>query len=614
MDLSSDYHHGIIGNGRTCAIIDADSSIVFSCMPDFDSGTIFAKMLDEDKGGHFTISMQSGKVVSQEYEKNTGILRTVFKGKSGSFELIDFMPRYSWDGRSGTKKEVSADIVRVLKPLSGNPEIIVDYNPQLEYARFNTKSFKFGRNRIKTTTGGTCPSGKTIYESCYLYSSIASDKILKKEAFKLTEQKFLLLSYHDKVISPDEERVELMLQRTRSYWLLWSARTHRCDQYSEEILRSAITLKMLQFSPTGAVVAAATTSLPETIGEERNWDYRFCWIRDGSMTVDVLNRIGHPSMAGSFIHWVMETVPTKDDALQIMYGIRGEKTLTEEALGHLEGYQGSSPVRIGNAAYHQQQHDIYGILMDLIYKELIQHDLGDRHPAPETLDQLWTRVRSIVKTVGEFWKDPDRGIWEIRGEAKHFVFSKVLCWVAVDRAIKIGNMLKKYDWAKQHEALRDEIHNDICTKGWSKKKKAFTQVYGSEDLDSANLLMADYGFIDPMDKRFISTVEQSEKELCRGGLMYRYKNQDDFGEPSSAFTVCSFWMVKALARCGKRAQAQRRFRQLLKFANPKGLYGEDLDFKTKRHLGNFPQAYSHLALIDCALELAEDCKDYLIEE
>ncbi|SHJ38366.1 Glucoamylase (glucan-1,4-alpha-glucosidase), GH15 family [Rubritalea squalenifaciens DSM 18772] len=614
MDLSSDYHHGIIGNGRTCAIIDADSSIVFSCMPDFDSGTIFAKMLDEKKGGHFTIRMQSGKIVSQEYEKNTGILKTVFKGKSGSFELIDFMPRYSWDGRSGTKKEVSADIVRVLKPLSGNPEIIVDYNPQLEYARFNTKSFKFGRNRIKTTTGGTCPSGKTIYESCYLYSSIASDKILKKEAFKLTEQKFLLLSYHDKVISPDEERVELMLQRTRSYWLLWSARTHRCDQYSEEILRSAITLKMLQFSPTGAVVAAATTSLPETIGEERNWDYRFCWIRDGSMTVDVLNRIGHPSMAGSFIHWVMETVPTKDDALQIMYGIRGEKTLTEEALGHLEGYQGSSPVRIGNAAYHQQQHDIYGILMDLIYKELIQHDLGDRHPAPETLDQLWTRVRSIVKTVGEFWKDPDRGIWEIRGEAKHFVFSKVLCWVAVDRAIKIGNMLKKYDWAKQHEALRDEIHNDICTKGWSKKKKAFTQVYGSDDLDSANLLMADYGFIDPMDKRFISTVEQSEKELCRGGLMYRYKNQDDFGEPSSAFTVCSFWMVKALARTGKRAQAQRRFRQLLKFANPKGLYGEDLDFKTKRHLGNFPQAYSHLALIDCALELSEDCHDYLIEE
>lgn len=614
MDLASNYHHGIIGNGRTCAIVDADSSIVFSCMPDFDSGTIFAKMLDGEKGGHFTIIMPEGGPVSQSYEKNTGILRTVFKGKSGSFEVYDFMPRYSWDGRSGTKKEVSSDIVRYIHPLEGEPEIIIDYEPRLEYARFKTKSFKFGKQRIKSTTEGIRQDGNSIYESCYLYSNIPSTEILKKTPHKLTEKKFLLLSYHDKVISPDDERVELMFQRTRTYWLLWSARTHRCEQYSEEILRSAITLKMLQFSPTGAVVAAATTSLPETIGEERNWDYRFCWIRDGSMTVDVLNRIGHPAMAESFIRWVMETVPTKDDALQIMYGIRGEKTLTEETLIHLGGYHNSYPVRIGNAAYHQQQHDIYGILMDLIYKELVQHDLGDKHPAPETLDQLWTRVRSIVKTVSEFWKQPDRGIWEIRGEARHFVFSKVLCWVAVDRAIKIAQLLHKDDWAKEHEALRKEIHTDICKKGWNKEKQAFTQAYGSSDLDSANLLMADYGFIDPMDKRFISTVEQSEKELCRGGLMYRYRNQDDFGEPSSAFTVCSFWMVKALARTGKRKQAQRRFHQLLKYANPNGLYGEDLDFKTKRHLGNFPQAYSHLALIDCALELSEDCHDYLIEE
>lgn len=609
MDLLNNYHHAIIGNGRTCALIDADASIVFSCMPDFDSGTIFARMLDHENGGHFGVSLKDGKVVSQDYEKNTGILTTILVGKSGSFKITDFMPRYTYDGRAGFRSQVSADIVRILEPLEGSPKVILDYQPRLEYARYETESFEYGEDRIKSTTAGKSNQGNQIYESCYLYSNIPSEHLLNGTEYTLDTARFMLLSYHDKVVSPNEERVELMLQRTRSYWLLWSARTHRCDRYSEEIIRSAITLKMLQFSPTGAVLAAATTSLPETIGEERNWDYRFCWIRDGSMTVDVLNRIGHPAMAENFIDWVMNTVPTKDDALQIMYGIRGEKRLTEESLDHLSGYLDSKPVRIGNAAYHQSQHDIYGILMDLIHK-----DLCVRVPAPESLDQIWTRVRSIVKTVAEYWTQPDRGIWEIRGEAKHFVFSKVLCWVAVDRAIKIARRLHKDTWAKKNEQLRDTIHDDICKKGWSEEKQAFTQSYGSNYLDSANLLMADYGFIDPRDPRFISTVEQSEKDLCRGGLMYRYRNQDDFGEPSSAFTVCSFWMVKALARCGKRAEARKRFHELLTYANPKGLYGEDLDFVTKRHLGNFPQAYSHLALIDCALELAHDCHDYSIED
>lgn len=614
MNTLSNYNHGMIGNGRTCAIIDCDASIVFSCMPDFDSGTVFASMLDQEKGGQFSVSMVNGNPVSQSYEKNTGILVTTFKGDDGAFEVIDFMPRYTWDGRAGSRNDVSSDIVRVLRPIFGSPEVIVDYDPKLDYAKFPTKTSPFGEHRLKSTTEGKDKHNHRVYESCYLYSDIDNEYILNKTAYKLDRQHFLLLSYHDKVIAPNDEQIELKLQRTRSYWLLWSARTHRCDIYSKEIIRSAITLKMLQFAPTGAVLAAATTSLPETIGEERNWDYRFCWIRDGSMTADILHRIGHPAMAHSFIQWVLHTVPTKDDSLQIMYGIRGERDLTEETLNHLEGYHGSGPVRVGNAAYHQQQHDIYGILMDLIYKDLMHQNLTDNHPAPEALDRLWTRVRSIVKTVEEFWVQPDRGIWEIRGEERHFVFSKVLCWVAVDRAIKIAERIDKQEWADGHKTLREAIHHDVCSKGWNDEVKAFTQTYDNTDLDSANLLMAEYGFIDPKDTRFVSTVEQSEKELCRDGLMYRYRNHDDFGEPSSAFTVCSFWMVKALARCGKRQEAIARFRTLLDYANPNGLYGEDLDFETKRHLGNFPQAYSHLALIDCALELSEDCHDYLIEE
>lgn len=605
---SDNYNYGIIGNGRTCALIDTGATIVYCCMPDFDSGTIFASILDPDIGGEMGISMIGGEPVSQEYERNTGILVTRFKGDDGEFEVIDFMPRYSWDGRAGTNHDVSSDVIRVINPLSGSPRMKVNYNPRLEYGRFDTESHPFGDSRIKSTTSGQRKDGHAVYESCYLYTDLDCDTIIAGGEHSLDQQVYLLVSYNDKVMPPDADLVELMLQRTRSYWLLWAARTHRCERYSAEILRSAITLKMLQFSPTGAVLAAGTTSLPETIGEERNWDYRFCWIRDGSMTVSVLRHLGHPLMAERFIDWVMKTVPTKDDALQIMYGIRGEKKLTEEELGHMSGYHGSGPVRVGNAAYHQMQHDIYGILMDVIHQ-----DLEARKRTPETLDRIWTRVRSIVKTVSEYWQEPDRGIWEIRGEARHFVFSKVLCWVAVDRAIKVARMLDKDTWADNHEALLAAIKDDIMEKGWNEKKQAFTQAYGSEDLDSSNLLMAEYGFIDYKHPKFVSTVEKSDEDLCRGGLMYRYRNQDDFGEPSSAFTVCSFWMVKALAKTGKRKEARKRFETLLSYANPKGLYGEDLDFESKRHLGNFPQAYSHLALIDCALELAEDCGDYLIE-
>jgi GH15 family glucan-1,4-alpha-glucosidase len=295
---------------------------------------------------------------------------------------------------------------------------------------------------------------------------------------------------------------------------------------------------------------------------------------------------------------MLRTVPTKDDHLQIMYGLRGEKQLTEETLDHLSGYLGSGPVRIGNAAYHQSQHDIYGILLDVVHQ-----DIEERRRTPERLDQVWTRVRSVVRKVAESWREPDKGIWEIRGEERHFVFSKVLCWVAIDRGIKIARLLGKDAWADDQTALRDEIHATICRDGWSEEAGAFTQSFGSPDLDASNLLMAEYGFFDPRDARFVRTVEACEERLCRDGLMYRYKNQDDFGAPSSAFTVCSFWMVKALASIGRRKDARVMYENLLACANPHGLFAEDLDFETRRQLGNFPQAYSHLALIDCALAL-----------
>jgi len=595
--MTDDYHQGVIGNGRTCALVEPDATISFCCLPDFDSGTVMAQLLDRKKGGGFGIEMINGAVTGQGYDRHTAIFVTRFEGPDGIFEVIDFMPRYPLDNET-TYEDVTPDVVRCLRLVEGIPTLRINYDPRLEYARFPTATRSDGPDRLKSTTEGDLPNGHHVYESLYLYSDLANELLLDRKPFVLEGNRFLLMTYHDKIDDPNPESVELMLQRTKSYWMLWSAKTTRTSAHAEEIIRSAITLKILQFSPTGAFVAAATTSLPETIGEERNWDYRFCWIRDASMTVSTLHRLDHPWMARRFVDWVLNTVRTKDDALQIMYGLRGEKTLTEEALDHLDGYLGTKPVRIGNAAYDQEQHDIYGVLLDVIWQ-----DLRKRPRTPEAMDRVWTRVRAIVKTVSENWEKPDRGIWEIRGEKRHFVFSKVLCWVALDRAIKIARSLEKDSWADDHEPLRDRIHEAICREGWKEEVGAFTQSYESTDLDAANLLMADFGFLPGSDPRFMATVNLSERELCRDGLMYRYKNSDDFGSPSSAFTVCSFWMVKALIYSGRRRDAEEMFGRLIKAANPHGLYGEDLDFISRRHLGNFPQAYSHLALIDCALLL-----------
>jgi GH15 family glucan-1,4-alpha-glucosidase len=603
--LNDDYHLGMIGNGRTCALIDALGNMVFCCLPAFDSGTVFASLLDQEHGGSFGIEMPGGAVTGQAYEKLTNVLVTTFEGPEGAFEVVDFMPRYTSDGHAGAADDVGPDVVRKIRLLRGRPPVKVRFDPRLEYGRGETRVV-CETERLKATTTWT-DDGHAVYESIYLWTDLNAEAVRSGTATVLDDDRFLFLSYHDKVQVPGQELVELMLQRTRAYWMLWSARTHLPVQYRQEAMRSALVLKMLQFGPTGAFLAAATTSLPETIGEERNWDYRFCWLRDASMTVAILHRIGHSYMATAFIDWVLKTVPTKDDSLQIMYGLRGEKILTEKVLCHFSGYKGSRPVRVGNAAYTQEQHDIFGVVMDVIYQ-----DLTLRQRTPEALDRIWTQVRSIIRTVGASWKEPDRGIWEIRGEKRHFVFSKVLCWVAVDRAIRIAELIDKHDWAAAHRPLLAEIHQDICTRGWNTQKGAFTQSYGVTDLDASNLLLAEYGFIQPEDPRFISTVERTLEELCVDGLMYRYRNQDDFGEPQSAFTVCSFWLVKALASINRRGEARRLFEALLQAANGHGLYGEDLDFKTRRHLGNFPQAYSHLALIDCALELSkEEDKDVI---
>jgi len=584
-------NYGIIGNCRSAALVSETGAIEWCCLPEFNSSSIFAKLLDKTIGGSFEVLVSDDYNITQRYINKTNILITIFDNGTDSFEVMDFMPRYPTNSKG---YYIPPDIIRYFRPKTGKPKFRVLYDPKLEYARHNV-AHKIEEDYIKSyTLAGD-------YDSIYLYTSFDKTKVLNKEEFELTEDAFFLLSYHQKILKQTIERTYLKLQRTKVYWLNWSERTYNFTKYNDEITRSALVLKLLSYDKTGAVLAAATTSLPETIAEIRNWDYRFCWIRDASMVIKIMTHLGHLRMAHRFLDFIMEVIPDKDEKIQIMYGINREKELTESLLEHMEGYADSAPVRIGNDAYHQKQNDIYGVLMDVIYQQV---DIFET--SLENIEELWTITRSIVKIVARNWEKPDKGIWEIRTEEKHFTFSKVLCWVAIDRALKIARMIDKREYFEPWKKLREEIKHDIHEKAWNENVQAYTQYYGSDDLDASTLLMESYGFIDASDSRFKSTVMATKKHLSRDGLMYRYKNQDDFGQPTSSFTICTFWLINSLYKIGEKAEATELFERLLSYSNHVGLFSEDIDFETKRLLGNFPQAYSHLALIETAMYMAED--------
>ena len=578
-------NYGIVGNCKSSALIFEDSSINWCCLPQFDSSSVFGKILDNEIGGSFKINCDESFSIKQTYYKNTAILVTNFKNDNEEFELIDYMPRFKND--DGTFYS-SPEIHRILLPIKGNPKIKVDYDPKLEYSSGKTKK------HIKKNFIVSIVEDKN-YETLFLYTNVNKKDILEQNEITLDKKIFFCVSYNEKINIPSFESIYFEFEKTKVYWLNWTNKNPYFKNYGDQINRSAITLKLLTFEKTGAVLAAATTSIPETIGEVRNWDYRFCWIRDASMVIKIITKLGHVNIVNNFIDFIVNLIPNKNEKLQIMYGINGEKILTERKLDHLSGFMDSKPVRVGNAAYFQKQNDIYGILMDAIHFQILKFQ-DDKYKH----EQLWSIVKSIVWSVNKNWKNADKGIWEFRNKDMHFTFSKLLCWVAVDRAIKISELIQRGEKAKKWESLRDEIHDDIIKNAWSENKQAFTQSYGSHDLDSSVLLMESYGFIEASDSKFIKTVKSIEKELMFEGLLFRYKNKDDFGEPKSSFTVCTFWFIDSLYKIGEKKKAKKMFDELLSYSNHLGLFSEDIDFKSKELLGNFPQAYSHLALIETA--------------
>ncbi len=589
--INLDY--GIVGNGKSAALISKKGKTEWLCLPVFDSASVFASLLDKKKGGSFEILVDIEYSTTQKYLPKTNILVTRFTNGADIFEVVDFMPRYHY--RNGGDHLYSpSDYIRYFKWKAGSPRFRIKYDPRLEYAEEPTMT-KIHPEFIKSYTG------KGTYDSLYLYTNLDKKKVLGSDEVTMDGDYFFLISYNQKLLPQTQERAYLKLQRTKVYWLNWSEETHRFSHYNDEVLRSALALKLLSYDKTGAVLAAATTSLPETIGEIRNWDYRFCWLRDASMVIKVMTKLGHLKSARRFLNFIIDVVPDKDEKIQIMYGINKEKRLKERTLGHLSGYAYSAPVRIGNAAYKQKQHDIYGILMDVIFQQFRLFDVS-----LENSEELWTITRSIIRIIKNNWRKPDRGIWEIRNEKRHFTFSKLLCWVAVDRGIEIAKLIKREEYVKQWALLKSTIHDDILKNAWDEEKQSFTQAYGVKDLDASTLLMESYGFIKADDEKYISTVKATQRELSREGLMYRYKNQDDFGLPSSSFSICTFWMIQALFKIGEKEEARKLFDQLLSYSNHLGLFSEDIDFETKRLLGNFPQAYSHLALIETAMLFSKD--------
>ena len=578
---------GIVGNCRSAALVSKKASIDWCCLPEFDSASVFAKILDNNKGGHFGFLNTDDYQISQSYIKNTCVLKTQFENQDAAFEVLDFLPRYQ---KSNQKYHSPPEIIRYIRVLYGHPEIVVDYQPRLEYAKGETHIFDKNQFIVGLI------EDEEHFDSLFLYTNLDHKKIIQKEPIKLDNDAFFLLSYNEKIDKPDINNMALEYERTKVYWLYWCHKTPNFKHFEKEVLRSAMTLKLLSYDKSGAILAAATTSLPETIGEVRNWDYRFCWIRDASMVVKVISKLNHNHLANRYLQFVIDLIPDKNEKLQIMYGINKEKQLTEHVLDHLSGYENSKPVRTGNAAYQQKQNDIYGILMDVIYQELVKFNCD-----VENKEELWTITKGIAWVVKHHWKEPDKGIWEFRQGDRHFTFSKVLCWVAIDRAIKVSKMLGKSSKLYRWEKLEEDIKTDILKNSWNDDVQAFTQAYDSKDLDASVLLMESYGFIDAKHPKFIKTVEAIGKDLTNDGLLYRYKNKDDFGLPASSFTICTFWYINSLNKIGRTKEALSQFKTLLSYSNHLGLFSEDIDFKTKRLLGNFPQAYSHLALIETAM-------------
>jgi GH15 family glucan-1,4-alpha-glucosidase len=598
-------NYGIIGNMHSVALVGMDGSIDWLCLPRFDSPGIFNALLDDQQGGCFKVApCITAKAVThkQFYWPETNVLITRFVSPDGVGEVVDYMPVGIEPAQPGYHW-----LIRRVSVVRGAMTFTMECTPAFNYARDEHETLlkEYGAAFVSPDISLELATDVTLDRAD---GGVTARFTLHEEETRF----FVLREVTDEIVcnqpvSPARE--EALFHHTIHYWRHWIGKCTYTGRWREMVHRSALVLKLLTYEPTGAIVAAPTTSLPEGIGGERNWDYRYTWIRDAAFTLYGLMRIGLTEEAARFMGWIEERTheANPDGSLQLMYGIDGRHDLTEQTLDHLDGYMGSRPVRIGNGAYNQLQLDIYGELLDSVY-------LYNKYGMAISYD-LWCQLRKLIDWVCDHWNQPDEGIWEMRGGRQHFVYSRLMCWVALDRGLRLADKRSFPANRDRWLRVRDEIYEEIMAKGWNKELQAFVQAYGSDALDASNLLMPLVFFLSPGDPRMLKTLRAINRSPAQGGLLsggqiYRYdvsKTPDGLRGEEGTFNICTFWMVEALTRAGYAEpsyleEARLMFEQMLGYANHLGLFAEETGASGEA-LGNFPQAFTHLALISAAFNL-----------
>src|SRR5215207_4882267 len=592
--------HGLLADCNGSALVDRAGSIDWLCVPRYDSPAIFARLLDPD-AGHWTIRPAGAFQAARRYLPETLAVETTFTTDTGTVRLIDAMA--AAEGQRGHDLGFDAphELLRAVEGVEGEVDMVVELAPRPEYGLI--------RPLIRLEDGGarTFGSGRVSVRSSVPLE--VEDATMRAEFRVRAGDKhgFSLrwASPEDRMAAPatPAEQVRARISDTAEAWRSWSAEHDVYQGPHRELVRlSARILKGLTYRPTGAIVAAPTTSLPETVGGERNWDYRFSWIRDSSLTLEALYIGACSDEAVEFVSFMTSAAGGRagEGSLQIMYGIGGEHDLSERTLGHLRGWRDSRPVRVGNGAWDQVQLDVYGELLNALHT--YRERLGDLHP------EIQAFVADLADTAARRWHETDSGIWEMRGEPRHHLSSKVMCWVALDRAVSLAPQLGGHAKLAEWTAARGELREAIQQEGWSERRQAFAQSFGSDDLDGAALLMAIYGFLPATDPRMRSTIEAIARDLTEDGLVLRYRaqeglNADGLSGEEGTFVICSFWLVSCLAQAGEIDRAEALFEQLAGYANDLGLLGEEIDTANGEQLGNFPQAYSHIGLITSAAQI-----------
>jgi GH15 family glucan-1,4-alpha-glucosidase len=586
----SNLNIGIIGNCGIAALIDKQASIVWCCLPRFDKDPVFHSLLGSPKEapGEGTFSVVMDDLVSSEqaYIPNTALLKTTLHGRSGSVQVIDFVPRFYWRERIFRPQM----IVRRILPLSGSPRIRIRVKPRFEYGSM-TPAMTFGSNHVRY-------SGPSF--AIRLTTDAPIDYILDETLFNLAEPLNLVLGPDETLTEGAAETAVNYEERTQLYWKSWVHRLALPPEWQDAVIRAAITLKLCNYEPTGAIVAALTTSVPEAAETERNWDYRYCWIRDALFVVRALNSLSAVRTMENYFRWMMNIIATaREGHVQPVYGVGLEHQLTERILPQLGGYRDYGPVRVGNQAYEHFQHDTYGNLV----LGASQAFFDQRLLAPAGVDDF-KKLEFAGEQSFKLYDQPDAGMWELRHRARVHTSSSVMCWAACDRLARIAAHLAIADRAKLWRERADYVRNVILERSWSDKRKSFVESFEGEHLDASVLLMSEVGLIDAKDPRFQSTLDVVGKELGRGPYMMRYEAPDDFGMPKTAFNVCAFWRVDALSRVGRREEAREIFEALLETRNHVGLMSEDTDPTSREAWGNFPQTYSMVGIINGAVRLS----------